>query len=103
MQTKDILVFGALVYLFFMLRKKTTSCNCQPGGSMLDNNNIPNNASCCNCGSAIDLKSLIVLPKFTTVNKQTEPTPASVLNPIQLLEYKARSIKGISQNQTYIC
>ena len=102
MQTKDILVFGALFYLFFMLRKKTTSCNCQSGGSMLDNNMV-NNASCCNCGTAIDLKGLVVLPKFTTVNKQTEPTPASVLNPVQLLEYKARSIKGISQNQTYIC
>ena len=47
------------------------------------------------------INNIMNLPIFTTVNKQVEPTPASILSPEQLAVYNTASIKGIKNK--YIC
>jgi hypothetical protein len=70
MQTKDLIMYGAIVYLFLMLRKKQN----------------------CNCATMVPLNK-INLPKFTTVDKQVQPTPAEVLSPEQLAVFNALPLK----------
>ena len=117
MQTKDLIMYGAIIYLFFMLKKKQ-ACNCAatvpvlpldkdlrdyaPGGGSIPIVPIVPVKDCLNCDfTNIGLNSVMSLPIFTTVNNQVEPTPASVLDPLQLSVYNAASIKGISNK--YIC
>jgi hypothetical protein len=116
MQTKDLVIYGALIYLFFMLRKKTT-CNCAATLPVLPLDKVlvdfaPRDrsvpilpilpvADCVNCNfSNMDNSNLLNFPTFTKVNTQVQPTPATVLSPEQLAVYNA-TIKGFSNK--YIC
>ena len=116
MQTKDLIMYGAIIYLFFKLKKKQT-CTCKttpipvlpidnvlvdyaPGGNQIVP--IVPIKDCLNCDiSNISLSSVLNLPIFTKNNNQIEPTPATVLDPLQLAVYNAAAIKGISKK--YIC
>ena len=101
METKDLIIYGALIYLFFMLKKKQT-CNCQSSNLVLDNNkNLVNNLNCNSCGINQNVKSFESYPSFTKVNNQIEPTPATILNPNQLMSYNSKGIKGV--NNQYTC
>lgn len=110
MQTKDLIMYGAIIYLFFMLKKKQ-NCNCNvldiakypvaPGGAAI----VPilpliPVKDCVNCDLTMGVNNIMTLPKFTTVNKQLQPTPAEILSPEQLAFFNA-SIKGIANK--YIC
>ena len=121
MTTKDIILYGAIIFLFIKLNKKN-KCECQPaienklnpvidyapfGGGMLEI--APDLSECPNCPISIpsNIKRLVDLPSFRDVQPETIdtmqiiPTPASVLSPEQLAIYNA-SIKGI-RKPTYIC
>jgi hypothetical protein len=117
METKDLIMYGAIVYLFLMLRKKQ-SCNCAAMVPVLPLNNptlvdfAPRDRSvpiipiipikdCVNCDLTMGLNNIISLPKFTTVNNQVQPTPAEILSPEQLAVFNVASIKGIANK--YIC
>lgn len=111
METKDLIMYGAIIYLFFMLKKKQ-NCKCNvldiakypvaPGGASI----VPilpliPVKDCVNCDLTMGINNIMNLPIFTTVNKQVEPTPASILSPEQLAVYNSASIKGIKNK--YIC
>ena len=117
METKDLIMYGAIIYLFVMLKKKQ-ACNCAatvpvlplekvlvdyaPGGGSVPIIPIVPVKDCLNCDTSnISLSSVMNLPIFTKNNNQVEPTPATVLDPIQLAVYNAAAIKGISKK--YIC
>ena len=117
MQTKDLIAYAAIIYLFIMLKKKQT-CSCKtapipvlpvnnvlvdyaPGGGVPIVPIIPVK-DCLNCDTSnIGINSVMNLPIFTKNNNQVEPTPATVLDPMQLAIYNAAAIKGISKK--YIC
>jgi hypothetical protein len=110
MQTKDLIIYGAIIYLLYKITKQK-GCNCNTMVPIVPVNFAPVEtkaiipllplANCLNCNfSNMDNSNLLDLPKFTKVNKQVQPTPASVLSPEQLAVYNA-SIKGISNK--YIC
>lgn len=121
MTTKDIILYGAIIFLFIKLNKKnklqsetTTENKINPvidyapyRGGILDI--APELSECQNCAVSMpsNIKKLLDLPTFRDVSPETIdtmqiiPTPASVLSPEQLALYNA-SIKGIKK-PTYIC
>ena len=102
MQTKDLIIYGAIIYLLYKITKQK-GCNCNTMIPIVPVNFAPVEtiANCSNCNfSNMDNSNLLDLPNFTKVNKQVQPTPATVLSPKQLAVYNA-SIKGISNK--YIC
>lgn len=108
METKDLIIYGAIIYLFYKITKQK-GCNCQSNAAMVDfatGGSVLNTMSkkvCLNCDySNIAMTNLTSLPIFSKVNKQVQPTPASILDPQQLAFYNKKAIKGISP-QTYIC
>ena len=103
MQTKDIIVYGAIFYLFFMLKKKQTcKCNLTPILPIESFSNSKMVKNCLNCDfSNVGLSNVMSLPIFTNVNNQVEPTPATILDPLQLAVYNNASIKG--NLNKYIC
>lgn len=111
METKDLIIYGALIYLLYKITKQK-GCNCEncesntsfvnltPGRSVL---NSMSKKDCLNCDySNMGISNLTSLPIFAKVNKQVQPTPASILDPQQIAFYNKKAIKGISP-QTYIC
>ena len=108
METKDLIIYGAIIYLLYKITKQK-GCNCQSntalmdfatGGSVL---NTTSKNNCLNCDySNMGISNLTSLPIFNKVNKQVQPTPATILDPQQLQFYNKKAIKGISP-QTYIC
>ena len=108
METKDLIIYGALIYLLYKITKQK-GCNCESNTSLLDLTtsrsvlNAMSKKDCLNCDySNIGISNLTSLPIFAKVNKQVQPTPASILDPQQIAFYNKKAIKGISQ-QTYIC
>lgn len=108
METKDLIIYGAIIYLLYKITKQK-GCNCQSNAAMVDfapNGSVLNAMSkkdCLNCNySNMGISNLTSLPIFAKVNKQVQPTPATILDPQQLAFYNKKAIKGISP-QTYIC
>lgn len=116
MKTTDLIIYGALIYLFYKLNKKENcSCNANQPGVKNDTSVLnlhteditPNDFF--NCGNTLDIinKGVLNLPKFTKIDPETIdatqiiPTPASILSPEQLAIYNA-SIKGF-RKQKYVC
>lgn len=114
MKTTDIIIYGALIYLFYKI-KNINKCNCNQPNLQLNNNKkmplhiediTPNNIFDCGIIPS-NSNEVINLPKFNKVFEQTIdakqiiPTPGSILSPEQLQIYNA-SLKGINQNK-YVC
>jgi len=108
METKDLIIYGALIYLLYKITKQK-GCNCENNTPLVNLTpsrfvlNAMSKKDCLNCDySNMGISNLTSLPIFAKVNKQVQPTPASILDPQQIAYYNKKAIKGIS-SQTYIC